>query len=73
LDLARTHNILKLPSEYIPLDSFEAGNGFFYNRNTMEVLHLELGKKINNYISGNLSPQWKDFNTFLEWFFIDNT
>ena len=32
---------LKLPEEYIPLDSFEGEGGFFYNRLTGEVLELE--------------------------------
>ena len=36
---------LKLPEEYIPLDSFEGEGGFFYNRLTGEVLELELGQK----------------------------
>ncbi|MEI8574484.1 hypothetical protein U737_22370 [Methylomonas sp. LW13] len=68
--LQRTHNALGLPMEYIPLDSFEGGGGFFYNRNTREVLYLELGKKIEDFLVGKLMPQWKDFNDFLEWFFL---
>lgn len=62
-------NILKLPNEYIPLDSFEAEGGFFYNRKTGEVLELELGQKLIDFQDGKIQPQWKDFNTFLEWFF----
>lgn len=62
-------NILKLPNEYIPLDSFEAEGGFFYNRKTGEVLELELGQKLIDFQNGKLQPQWKDFNSFLEWFF----
>lgn len=61
-------NILKLPNEYIPLDSFEA-EGVFYNRRTGEVLELELGQKLIDFQKGKLKPQWKDFNTFLECFF----
>ncbi|WP_343566222.1 hypothetical protein [Sphingobacterium sp.] len=60
---------LKLPEEYIPLDSFEVEGGYFYNRNTGQVLELELG---NNYVAfqnGTLQPQWEDFNSFLEWYF----
>jgi hypothetical protein len=62
-------NILKLPNEYIPLDSFEAEGGFFYNKITEEVIELELGEKLVAFHKGNLKPQWKDFNSFLEWFF----
>ena len=62
-------NILKIPDEYIPLDSFEAEGGFFYNRKTGEVLELELGQKLVDFQNGQLQPQWKDFNSFLECFF----
>ena len=62
-------NILKLPDEYLPLDSFEAEGGFFYNRKTEEVLEIELGEKLINFQNGKLLPQWKDFNSFLEWYF----
>ncbi|WP_431424964.1 hypothetical protein [Bacteroides hominis] len=61
-------NNLELPKEYLPLDSFEAEGGFFYNRNTGEVLEIELGEKLINFQNGKLSPQWKDFNSFLEWY-----
>lgn len=60
---------LKLPEEYIPLDSFEGEGGFFYNRLTGEVMELELGQKTIEFQKGKLLPQWKDFNEFLEWFF----
>jgi hypothetical protein len=50
------------------LDSFEAEDGFFYNKITEEVIELELGEKLIEFHNGNLKPQWKDFNTFLEWF-----
>ena len=60
---------LALPEEYIPLDSFEGEGGFFYNRLTGEVLELELGQKLIDFQNGQLQPQWKDFNSFLEWFF----
>ena len=61
--------VLGIPSEYLPLDSFEGEGGFFYNRNTGEVLEIELGEKLINFQNGKLSPQWKDFNSFLEWYF----
>lgn len=63
---------LKLPVEYLPLDSFEAEGGFFYNKRTGEVLELELGEKLNAFHQGKLQPQWKDFNAFLEWYFTLN-
>jgi len=62
-------SIFKLPEECIPLDSFEGEGGFFYNRNTGEVLELTLGKVYEDFQQGKLKPQWPDFNTFLEWFF----
>lgn len=69
LNIEATHKVLKLPEEYIPLDSFEAEGGFFYNRKTGEVLALELGQKLIDFQNGKLQPQWKDFNSFLEWYF----
>lgn len=63
------HGILQLPDEYLPLDNFEAEEGFFYNRNTEEVLKLSIGPDLEDFQSGKLHPQWKDFNSFLEWFF----
>ncbi|VXC73727.1 conserved hypothetical protein [Enterobacterales bacterium 8AC] len=69
LDIKRTHEALHLPKEYIPLDSFEGGYGFYYNRNTHEVLNIELGKSITEFYEGRITPQWKGFNTFIEWFF----
>lgn len=62
-------SILSLPNEYIPLDSFEGEGGFFYNKQTGEVLELSLGQPLADFHKGNLKPQWSDFNTFLEWFF----
>lgn len=50
-------NILKLPDEYLPLDSFEAEGGFFYNRKTEEVIEIELGEKLINF------PEWKVITT----------
>jgi hypothetical protein len=60
---------LKLPKEYIPLDSFEGEGGLFYNRNTEEVIEIELGQKLNDFLEGKMQPQWKNFNSFLEWYF----
>jgi len=69
LDLQRTHESLNIPKQYIPLDSFEGGGGYFYNRETGEVLFVSVGEKLNKFLGGELKPQWKDFNTFIEWFF----
>lgn len=62
-------DVLKLPDEYLPLDSFEAESGFFYNRKTEAVLKIEIGQVLEDFQNGKLSPQWKDFNSFLEWYF----
>ena len=68
-DLKRTHESLKIPQEYIPLDSFEGGGGYFYNRKTGEVIFVNLGEELNLFLSDELNSQWKEFNTFIEWFF----
>lgn len=69
LDIKRTHEYLGLPEDYIPLDSFQGECGFFYNRRTGEVLELSLGLSMKDFIEGRLKPQWKEFNSFIEWFF----
>jgi hypothetical protein len=58
-----------LPEEYIPLDSFEAEGGYFYNRKTREVIELELGDKLLNFQKGIIDTKWNNFNEFLEYFF----
>ncbi|WP_046212804.1 hypothetical protein [Paenibacillus wulumuqiensis] len=63
------HQTLKLPKEYIPLDSFEGEYGYFYNRSTGQVLGLGLEEDWYRFIEGTLQPQWPDFNAFLEWSF----
>ena len=69
LNVVAAREGLKLPQELIPLDSFEAEGGFFYNRQTGSVVELELGDKLRNFLAGKLEPQWKSFNLFLEWYF----
>ena len=69
LDIKRTRELLHLPDEYLPLDSFEAESGFFYNRVTGEVAELSAGRKLNEFLVGDASPQWRSFNDFLEWYF----
>jgi len=64
-----THEVLGLPREYIPLDSFEGENGYFYNRKTEEVVGLSVGQELLDFKSGKLIPQWKNFNDFLEYYF----
>ena len=69
LAIERTHNSLKLPSNYIPLDSFEGESGFFYNKGNGAVIHLSLGEGLQKIQAGDFNPQWKDFNSFIEWYF----
>ncbi|GIP53732.1 MULTISPECIES: hypothetical protein [Paenibacillus] len=69
LGMERTHAVLKLPEEYIPLDNFEGEFGFFYNKYTDEVLGLGLGQQLEDFFAGKLNSQWKSFNSFLEWYF----
>lgn len=69
LDLKSTHETLQLPQEYIPLDSFEGESGYFYNRDTGEVLSVSLGDELLDFKQGKLRPQWANFNYFLEYYF----
>ncbi|MFJ3468102.1 hypothetical protein [Pseudomonas sp. NPDC090201] len=69
LALKRTHETLGLPDNYIPLDSFEGESGFFYDKNSGHVVELSLGSAITNFLNGRLSPQWRNFNDFLEFYF----
>ncbi|MFG0631098.1 hypothetical protein [Pseudomonas sp. xss_2] len=58
-----------LPEEYLPLDDFQAEHGFFYNTRTGEVLELEAGPLLVDFLAGKVKPQYPDFNAFLEWYF----
>lgn len=69
LSMRSTHEALKLPEAYIPLDSFEGEYGYFYNRQTDEVLCLGLGQEWHDFMQGKLQPQWSSFNQFLLWYF----
>lgn len=69
LSIERTHNTLKLPKEYLPLDYFQSDYGYFYNQKTGQVIGLSLGKEIHDFMDGTLKPQWSSFNNFLEFFF----
>lgn len=64
-----TREILGVPDSYIPLDSFSGGWGYFYNKETGEVLGLGLGGDLKKFKDGGLRSQWGDFNKFIEWFF----
>ncbi|AWV04066.1 hypothetical protein DM992_22760 [Burkholderia sp. JP2-270] len=67
--LKMTREILGVPDSYIPLDSFSGGWGYFYNKETGEVLGLGLGGDLKKFKDGGLRSQWGDFNKFIEWFF----
>lgn len=69
LAMENAHAVLKLPEEYIPLDSFEGEYGFFCNKKTDEVIGLGLGQQMEDFYAGKLDSQWKSFNSFLEWYF----
>ncbi|WP_338541685.1 hypothetical protein [Paenibacillus tundrae] len=68
-DITVAQLTLGLPDAYIPLDSFEGEGGFFYNRVTDEVILVELGESIERFLRGESTPQWSNFNVFLEWYF----
>ena len=65
LAMKHCHETLGLPQEYLPLDSFEGGSGYFYNRTTGQVLALSLGRELLDFKEGRLMPQWPNFNDFL--------
>lgn len=69
LTLARTHETLGIPLDYLPLDSFEGESGFFYNKKTEDVIKISLGDSIAELQQGRLKPQWSNFSEFLESFF----
>lgn len=60
---------LQLPKGYIPLDSFEAEGGYFYDRESGKVIELELGENLERFHQGYIDTEWENFNDFLEWFF----
>ena len=69
LALKSCHETLGLPQEYLPLDSFEGGSGYFYNRSTGQVLALSLGSELLDFKEGRLTPQWPTFTDFLVHYF----
>lgn len=74
LSVHSARETLKLPEQYLPLDAFVGEGGYFYNRQTDQVLELNLGQPLQDFRAGQLQPQWQNFNSFLEWFFeLDHT
>lgn len=69
LALKRNHETFNIPSDYLPLDSFEGESGFFYNKCTGEVIEISLGDSLVKFQNGELKPQWSNFNAFMESFF----
>lgn len=69
LAMKHCHEALGLPLEYLPLDSFEGGSGYFYNRATGQVLALSLGRELLDFKEGRLTPQWPTFTDFLVHYF----
>lgn len=51
-----------LEANFVTLDGFEGGAGYFYDRATGEVILLRLNNK-------NLVLRWESFSLFLEYFF----
>ncbi|AZE53237.1 hypothetical protein C4K03_1066 [Pseudomonas synxantha] len=60
---------LGLKPEHIPLDSFEGEFGYFYNIKNGTVTEISLGQSLEKFTAGNLQPQWKNFNDFMESYF----
>lgn len=69
LSIKSAHETLQLPEDYIPLDTFEGEYGYFYDRQSGEVLRLSLGEEWHQFQKGELKPQWDSFNAFLMWYF----
>lgn len=69
LTVQSCHETLGLPQAYLPLDSFEGESGYFYHRNTGQVLRVSLGRELLDFKEGRLTPQWLTFNDFLVHYF----
>ena len=69
LAIKSCHETLGLPQQYLPLDSFEGGSGYFYHRGTGQVLGVSLGAQLQDFRQGKLAPQWPTFNDFLHHYF----
>ncbi|WP_411348107.1 hypothetical protein [Paenibacillus sp. WLX2291] len=60
---------LGIDDEYIPLNSFAGDGGHFYNRRTGQVLYLQAGELLQQYLAGQVQPQWETFAAYLGWYF----
>ncbi|STQ89880.1 hypothetical protein [Iodobacter fluviatilis] len=60
---------LGIPDNYLALDNFENGSGFFYDSKTGWVIYLETGSILINFQHGSIEKKWESFNDFIEWFF----
>ena len=63
------HATLGLPQAYLPLDSFEGESGYFYHRDTGQVLAVSLGSALLDFKEGGWTPQWLTFSDFLVHYF----
>jgi len=69
LALKRTHDTLQLPVTYLPLCSFEGGNGYFYDRADGSVVRVSLGGAGSTPGALEIAPKWPTFSAFLEAYF----
>lgn len=69
LDIKGTIEALSIAVNYFPLDSFSEEYGYFYNKDSEEVFGIGLGDDLRRFQEGKFTPQWKDFKSFIEWFF----
>lgn len=60
---------LGLSDAYIPLDTFAGEGGYFYNKQTGQVIYVEAGALLQQALAGQLKPQWTSFTHFLHWYF----
>lgn len=67
LDISRTHEVLKLPDEMLPLDGFDGEHGYFYSKLDCKVYEYALSSAPTGAVVNIKS--WDDFNSFLEFFF----
>ncbi|WP_420212052.1 hypothetical protein ACN8ZM_19020 [Burkholderia aenigmatica] len=61
--------VLEIPVQYIPLDAFPGGRGYFYDAKTGGVFDVGLGNSLEEFVSGSMVARWCDFNEFIEWYF----
>ena len=59
-----------IPNSFICLTTTESEGFFLYDKKTEAVYDVNY-QDIDDFLSNKLPPKWKDFNDFLEWYFID--